>query len=107
MGSGLEFVDYWDYSFGDDFRYLDWIVYVCMEKMFFWFYEEEEDFMIYLFLDVSWFMLFGIGDISKFEVVVCIIVVLVYIGLVNLDWVLIVLFGMDLMECMLFMWGKN
>ncbi len=87
-GSGVEFADHREYQPGDDFRYLDWNVYQKFDKLLLRLYEEEEDLAIYFIVDVSASMAFGEGDKLKYAKKLC--AALAYVGLANLDRVVIV-----------------
>ncbi len=52
-GSSVEFSDYREYSFGDDFRRIDWASYARFEKLFLKLYTEEQQASISIFLDSS------------------------------------------------------
>lgn len=52
-GSGITFADYAQYSFGDDYRSIDWRVYAKFESLLIKLFELEEDATIYLLLDLS------------------------------------------------------
>jgi uncharacterized protein (DUF58 family) len=88
-GSGVEFADHRDYSFGDDFRYIDWSLYGRMDRLLVRMFEEEEDLHIYLAVDRSRSM--GVGD--KLEHALKITAALAYVGLANLDRVSILPFA--------------
>lgn len=87
-GSGVEFADHRDYQPGDDFRYLDWNVYQKFDRLLLRLYEEEEDLAIYFIIDASASMAFGDGAKLKYAKRVC--AALAYVGLANLDRVVIV-----------------
>jgi uncharacterized protein (DUF58 family) len=53
LGSSLEFADYRNYAFGDDFRNVDWNIYGRLDRLFVKLFEEERDLHIYLLLDAS------------------------------------------------------
>lgn len=52
-GSGITFADYAEYSFGDDFRSIDWRIYARFETLIIKLFEIDEDATIYLLLDTS------------------------------------------------------
>jgi uncharacterized protein (DUF58 family) len=87
-GSGVEFADHRDYQPGDDFRYLDWNVYQRFDRLLVRLFEEEEDLAIYFILDASSSMAFGGGEKLRYAKKVC--AALAYVGLANLDRVIIV-----------------
>jgi len=59
MGGGIEFADHRDYAPGDDFRYLDWNVFMRLDELLLKRFQEEEDLHVYIFLDCSRSMAFG------------------------------------------------
>lgn len=65
-GSGLTFKDYKDYTFGDDFRQIDWRVYARTDKYYVKRYEEERNLTIHIIVDASASMNFG-KPTTKFE----------------------------------------
>src|SRR5262245_25708142 len=62
-GTSTEFVDYRDYSPGDDLRYVDWNIFSRLEKPFIKLYRHEEEMHIVLIVDASSSMQFE----DKFE----------------------------------------
>ena len=52
-GSGILFADHSEYSFGDDYRSIDWNIYARFETLVVRLYELEEDTSIYILLDLS------------------------------------------------------
>src|SRR6187397_3032890 len=64
-GTGLEFADYRQYVAGDDFRHLDWKAYMRLNRLILRLFEEEEDLPIYVFVDCSQSMTYGLP--SKFD----------------------------------------
>ncbi len=107
VGSGLEFADYRDYAPGDDFRHVDWKVFVRLNELLVRLYEEEEDLQIYFLLDCSASMRMGFGDVSKWVQAARLTAALGYIGLANLDRVCVVPFGSDILNRMPPTRGKN
>lgn len=87
-GAGLEFADYRGYVPGDDFRYLDWKVYLRLDRLILRLFEEEEDLPIYMFLDTSQSMVYG--NPSKLDYARRVAAALTYVGLANLDRVTLV-----------------
>ncbi len=49
----MEFSDYRTYSFGDDFRIVDWNSFARLERMFVKVFRDEEGFVLHLLLDCS------------------------------------------------------
>ncbi len=97
-GSGVEFADHREYQPGDDFRYLDWNVYQKFDKLLLRLYEEEEDLAIYFIVDASASMAFGDGKKLRYAKKLC--AALAYVGLANLDRVVIVSTSDRVMERM-------
>ena len=91
VGSGIEFADHRRYTWGDDFRYIDWNVYGRIDKLLLRLFEEEEDLHIYILLDCSKSML--IGTPLKLHYAMQVGAALSYIGLANLDRVAIMPFS--------------
>ena len=58
-GVSVEFADHRPYSPGDDFRFIDWNVFLRTDNLFLKLFEEEEDLYIYLLLDCSGSVDFG------------------------------------------------
>jgi uncharacterized protein (DUF58 family) len=95
VGSGIEFADHRKYTFGDDFRYIDWNVYGRIDRLLLRLFEEEEDLHIYILLDCSTSM--SIGDPPKLRYAMQVAAALAYIGLANLDRVSIIPFAHELL----------
>lgn len=93
-GSSIEFADYRDYQPGDDFRFIDWNIYARLNKLFLKTFVEEENIYIHILLDISQSMNFGIP--SKLEYGKKIATALGYIGLVDLDMVMMTVFAESL-----------
>jgi uncharacterized protein (DUF58 family) len=53
LGSGIEFQDFRPYSYGDDFRAIDWNIYRRLGKVFIRLFEEMEDLPVYVAPDIS------------------------------------------------------
>jgi uncharacterized protein (DUF58 family) len=62
-GSSTEFVDYRDYSPGDDMRYVDWNIFSRLERPFIKLYRHEEEMHVVIIVDASSSMQFD----DKFE----------------------------------------
>lgn len=58
-GTSLDFAQLRPYSFGDDWRYLDWKIYARQDKFFVREYEEETNVVAYLIVDASRSLSFG------------------------------------------------
>src|SRR5438046_1688417 len=97
-GQSVEFADYRNYVIGDDLRHLDWNLFGRLEKLFIRLFMEEEDLHFYLLLDNSLSMDFG--SPSKLLYAKQIAAALGFIGLVNLDRVVIEAFNDRLTQSM-------
>ncbi len=93
LGSGQEFADFRPYRPGDDLRYLDWSVYGRLDRLILRLFEEQEDLMVHLLLDVSASMKSTGGE--KFNYVRRVAAALSYVALANLDRVSIVPFARE------------
>lgn len=91
VGSGIEFADHRRYTWGDDFRYIDWNLYGRIDKLLLRLFEEEEDLHIYILVDCSKSML--IGTPLKLHYAMQVGAALGYVGLANLDRVAVVPFS--------------
>lgn len=91
-GRGLEFADHRPYTPGDDFRHIDWKAYKRLNRLLLRLFDEERDLPIYLMLDVSRSM----AEPAKFDMARRIAAALCYIGLVHLDKLTILPFGVGL-----------
>ena len=94
LGTGLEFADHRRYAPGDDYKNIDWNVYVRMGKLLVRLFEEEEDLYVYILLDCSASM--AVGDSAKFDYARRLAAALAYITLSNMDRVSIVPFAHEL-----------
>jgi uncharacterized protein (DUF58 family) len=97
-GQSVEFADYRNYVIGDDLRHLDWNLFGRLEKLFIRLFMEEEDLHFYILLDNSLSMDFG--SPSKLLYAKQIAAALGFIGLVNLDRVVIEAFNDRLTQSM-------
>lgn len=93
-GTSVEFADHRQYSVGDDLRFIDWNIYVRLDRLFIKLFEEEEDLRLHVLIDVSGSMTFG--DPSKLDYARRVAAALGFIGLVHLDRVMIHPFACDL-----------
>jgi len=82
-GISPEFSDYRNYVPGDDPRYIDWNLYGRLEKLFLKLFLEEEDLYVYILLDTSSSMDYGIP--GKLDYSIKIAASLGYIALTNMD----------------------
>jgi uncharacterized protein (DUF58 family) len=105
VGSGIEFADHRRYTFGDDFRYIDWNVYGRIDRLLLRLFEEEEDLHIYLLLDCSRSMI--VGAPPKLHYAMQVAAALAYVGLANLDRVSIIPFSDRLLGRLPPARGKN
>src|SRR5215475_10675589 len=90
-GQSVEFADYRNYVIGDDLRHLDWNLFARLDRLFIRLFMEEEDLHFYLLLDNSLSMDFGTP--TKLHYARQIAAALGFIGLVNLDRVVIEAFN--------------
>src|SRR2546421_1553120 len=90
-GQSVEFADYRNYVKGDDLRFLDWNLFARLERLFIRLFLEEEDLHFYVLLDNSLSMDFGTP--SKLHYARQIAAALGFIGLVNMDRVVIEAFN--------------
>jgi uncharacterized protein (DUF58 family) len=86
-GQSVEFADYRTYVVGDDLRFLDWNLYARLDRLFLRLFLEEEDLHFYLLIDNSLSMQFG--SPSKLHYARQVAAALGFIGLVNLDRVMV------------------
>ena len=97
-GQSVEFADYRNYVVGDDLRFLDWNLYARLDRLFLRLFMEEEDLHFYILLDNSLSMDFGTP--TKLHFAKQIAAALGFIGLVNLDRVMIEAFNDRLTQTM-------
>src|SRR5258708_21605323 len=97
-GQSVEFADYRNYVVGDDLRHLDWNLYARLERLFIRLFMEEEDLHFYILLDNSLSMDFG--SPSKLRYAKQVAAALGFIGLVNMDRVVIEAFNNRLTQTM-------
>lgn len=95
-GVSVEFADHRPYSPGDDFRFIDWSVFFRTEQLFLKLFEEEEDLHIYLLVDCSASMDFGMP--YKFHYARRLAAAIGYLGLASLDRVAVLPFGSSLAQ---------
>src|SRR5690348_13684450 len=86
-GQSVEFADYRNYVVGDDLRFLDWNLYARLERLFIRLFMEEEDLHFFVLIDHSASM--GFGDPTKLTYAKQVAAALGFIGLVNLDRVVV------------------
>jgi uncharacterized protein (DUF58 family) len=97
-GQSVEFADYRNYVVGDDLRFLDWNLYARLDRLFIRLFMEEEDLHFYILLDNSLSMDFGTP--SKLHFAKQLAAALGFIGLVNMDRVVIEAFNDRLTQSM-------
>jgi uncharacterized protein (DUF58 family) len=97
-GQSVEFADYRNYVVGDDLRFLDWNLYARLDRLFLRLFMEEEDLHFYILIDNSLSMDFGTP--TKLHYAKQIAAALGFIGLVNLDRVMIEAFNNRLTQTM-------
>jgi uncharacterized protein (DUF58 family) len=90
-GFSTEFADHRGYVTGDDLRFIDWNILIRLDRLFIKLFEEEEDLHFHLLIDTSKSMDFG--EPTKFLHAKRIAAALAYIGLVNLDRVMVSTFS--------------
>src|SRR5437868_8336448 len=90
-GQSVEFADYRNYVIGDDLRFLDWNLYARLDRLFIRLFMEEEDLHVSILLDNSLSMDFGTP--TKLRYAKQLAAALGFIGLVNMDRVVIEAFN--------------
>jgi uncharacterized protein (DUF58 family) len=90
-GQSVEFADYRNYVIGDDLRFLDWNLFARLERLFIRLFMEEEDLHFYVLIDNSLSMDFG--KPSKLHYAKQVAAALGFIGLVNMDRVVVEAFN--------------
>src|SRR5207247_10499694 len=90
-GQSVEFADYRNYVKGDDLRFLDWNLYARLDRLFIRLFMEEEDLHFYVLIDNSLSMDFG--KPSKLHYAKQVAAALAFVGLVNMDRVVIEAFN--------------
>src|SRR6266851_2860927 len=104
-GQSVEFADYRNYVIGDDLRFLDWNLFARLERLFIRLFMEEEDLHFYVLLDNSLSMDFG--SPTKLHYAKQIAAALGFIGLVNLDRVVIEVFNNRLTQSLPALRGRR
>src|SRR5437764_2005877 len=90
-GQSVQFADYRNYVVGDDLRFLDWNLFARLDKLFLRLFLEEEDLHVYLLVDNSLSMDFGTP--TKLHYARQVAAALGFVGLVNLDRVVVQAFN--------------
>jgi uncharacterized protein (DUF58 family) len=97
-GQSVEFADYRNYVIGDDLRHLDWNLFARLERLFIRLFMEEEDLHVYILIDNSLSMDFG--KPTKLHYAKQVAAALGFIGLVNMDRVVLEAFNDKLTQSM-------
>jgi uncharacterized protein (DUF58 family) len=90
-GQSVEFADFRAYAVGDDLRFLDWNLFARLDRLFLRLFLEEEDLHVYLLIDNSLSM--GFGDPTKLHYAKQVAAALGFIGLANMDRVVVEAFN--------------
>src|SRR3954453_20460127 len=104
-GQSVEFADYRNYVKGDDLRFLDWNLYARLDRLFIRLFMEEEDLHFYVLIDNSLSMDFG--KPSKLHFAKQVAAALAFVGLVNLDRVVVEAFNERLTQSLPAMRGRK
>jgi uncharacterized protein (DUF58 family) len=104
-GQSVEFADYRNYVVGDDLRFLDWNLFARLDRLFLRLFMEEEDLHFYVLIDNSLSMSFG--DPTKLHYACQVAAALGFIGLVNLDRVMVEAFNDDLTQSLPALRGRR
>src|SRR5438067_4471424 len=104
-GQSVEFADYRNYVIGDDLRFLDWNLYARLDRLFIRLFMEEEDLHFYVLLDNSLSMSFG--SPTKLRYASQVAAALGFIGLVNMDRVMVEAFNDRLTQSMPALRGRR
>src|SRR5256714_6246966 len=104
-GQSVEFADYKNYVVGDDLRFLDWNLLARLDRLFIRLFMEEEDLHVYLLIDNSLSMDFGTP--TKLHYARQVAAALGFIGLVNLDRVVVEVFNDRLTQTMPALRGRR
>src|SRR4051794_23916392 len=104
-GQSVEFADYRNYVIGDDLRFLDWNLFARLERLFIRLFMEEEDLHFYVLIDNSMSMDFG--NPTKLHYAKQVAAALAFIGLVNMDRVVVEAFNQNLTQSLPAVRGKR
>jgi uncharacterized protein (DUF58 family) len=104
-GQSVEFADYRNYVVGDDLRFLDWNLFARLDRLFLRLFLEEEDLHCYVLIDNSLSMDFG--SPTKLHYARQVAAALGFIGLVNLDRVVVEVFHDRLTQTMPALRGRR
>ena len=67
FGQSIEFLQHRQYVPGDDLRHVDWQVCARQDRLYIKQYEEDTNLRCHLLIDVSGSMMYGDGDLNKYE----------------------------------------
>ncbi|MGI9516465.1 MAG: DUF58 domain-containing protein [Pirellulaceae bacterium] len=67
FGQSIEFLQHRQYAPGDDLRHVDWQVWARQDRLYVKQYEEDTNMRCHLLVDCSGSMLYGEGDLNKYE----------------------------------------
>jgi uncharacterized protein (DUF58 family) len=95
-GQSVEFADFRSYSVGDDLRFLDWNLFARLDRLFLRLFLEEEDLHVYILVDNSLSMEFG--NPTKLHYAKQVAAALGFIGLSNMDRVMVEAFNDRIMQ---------
>src|SRR3954447_8226609 len=104
-GQSVEFADYRNYVKGDDLRFLDWNLYARLDRLFLRLFMEEEDLHFSVLIDNSLSMDFG--NPTKLHYARQVAAALAFVGLVNMDRVVIEAFNDRLTQSLPAVRGKR
>jgi len=104
-GQSVEFADFRNYVVGDDLRFLDWNLFGRLDKLFIRLFLEEEDLHFYILIDNSLSMNFGTP--TKLHYARQVAAALGFVGLVNLDRVVIEAFNDRIVQAMPALTGRR
>ncbi len=91
-GTGIEFMEYKQYSLGDDFKHIDWNIYGRLDRLYVKMFHAERSLSVYIFLDASKSMLLPRKD-KKFEYGLKTALALSYVALISRNRVKLILLG--------------
>jgi uncharacterized protein (DUF58 family) len=67
FGQSVEFLQHREYTWGDDFRHVDWKIWAKQDRFYVKQFEEDTNLRCTLLVDVSGSMRYGSGPMSKYE----------------------------------------
>jgi uncharacterized protein (DUF58 family) len=108
-GAGQEFLEHRNFHHGDDLRAVNWRAYLRFDKLFLKMFQIEPRVPVRLLLDASASMAAACapGEWTKFDYARRIAAALVYVGLVQLDSILVQPFASTLREPLLASGGRH